>query len=91
MPRPPWSEDPIVEWDDENIVHVARHGVTSAEVDIVFELGEYSVSPHKKRRKASKYSRRYVVKGQTLGGRELLIIVDRLSVERIRPVTAWPE
>ena len=89
MPRPPWSYIPTLEWDDDNMGHIARHGVTPWEVEELLLAGGYDVRPHKKRRKAAKYRNRYVIFGQTLGGRNLVVFIDRLSDQVIRPVTAF--
>lgn len=60
MPRPPWGPFPEVEWDDENVSHIARHRVESWEVDEILEMGDYEVRPHAKRRKEPKYRNRYL-------------------------------
>ena len=89
MPRPPWSETPILDWDDVNLEHIAQHAVAQTEVDEIFELSAYEVRPHKKRRKEAKYQRRYLVTGQTMGGRNLVIVIDKIDDGHIRPVTAF--
>jgi len=34
---------------------------------------------------------RFLLRGRTLGGRPLLVAVDRVGRERLRPVTAWED
>ena len=69
-----------LEWDDENIEHISRHGVTPAEVeDICFELHiAYSGR-----------NDRHILYGQTDNGRFLKVVLKRLHGSRFRPITAF--
>ena len=53
--------------------------------------GEFECIRHPKWRKAAKYARRFLLRGHSLGGRPLLVVVDRVGSERLRPVTAWED
>lgn len=87
----PWGETPFIVWDDENVEHVAKHGVEPWEVEEMIYEGEMVGIRHPKWRKGAKYARRFMLSGATLGGRRLLVIVDRIGARRLRPVTAWSE
>lgn len=56
-------------WDDDNLEHIAHHGVKPAEVEEV--LWD---DPWIEKRRGSQ---RYQVFGQTASGRYLLVILDR--------------
>lgn len=81
----------MLDWDDENIKHIARHGVASAEIDSMIEQGEFEARPHPKKRRGGKYSRRYLLRGTTLGGRRLWVVVDHVAGSLVRPVTAFDD
>lgn len=69
-----------LEWDDQNIEHIARHRVTSQEVEDVcfgFHISQ----------KAGE--RKYVLSGQSSAGRYLNIVVERIGGPRFRPITAF--
>lgn len=67
-------------WDDENIQHIARHGVNPEEVeDVCFGL---HISEREK-------GQRYILSGQTGSGRYLTIVVERVSKALFRPITAF--
>lgn len=69
-----------LEWDDENIQHIARHNVNPQEVeDVCFGL-------HISEREGS---RRYVLSGQSADGRYLNVVVERVGKMRFRTVTAF--
>ncbi len=69
-----------LEWDDENTEHIARHDVSPHEVeDICFGL---HISE-----KAG--SQRYILSGQTAGGRYLNVVVERIGKGLFRPITAF--
>lgn len=89
MPRPPWSDAPILDWDEENEAHIARHGIRTWEVDEMIDSREYECRPHKKRREGGKYASRFVLVGSTLGGRLLEVIVDFTLPNTLRVVTAF--
>ncbi|MDO8691273.1 MAG: BrnT family toxin [Dehalococcoidia bacterium] len=69
-----------LEWDDENVRHIARHGVTPEEVeDICF-------GSHISERECN---RRYVLSGQTGAGRYLNVVIERIGRGLFRPITAF--
>ena len=91
----PWGDDPAFDWNDDNQREIAAHGVKDFEVEQCFEneegySKEFWVSRHKKARSdPESYGDRYIVKGSTLGGRRLTIIIQCLGGSWIRPITAW--
>jgi uncharacterized DUF497 family protein len=89
--RLPWGSDPLIEWDEENEEHVSRHGVAPWEVEEMVTQGAFECVRHPKWRNGGRYARRFLLRGRTLGGRLLLVVVDRIGHERLRPVTAWPD
>ena len=67
-------------WEDERVEHIARHNVNPKEVeDVCFGL-------HLSRREKAG---RYVLSGQSLQGRYLNVVVERISNGLFRPVTAF--
>ncbi len=69
-----------LEWDDENIEHIARHNVNPQEVaDVCFGL---HISE-----KAGE--QRYILSGQSGEGRYLNVVVERVGKGLFRPVTAF--
>ena len=87
----PWGDDPLVDWDEENEEHVSRHGIASWEVQEMITQGECECVHHPRWRKGGKHANRFLLRGRTLGGRPLLVVVDRIGLERLRPVTAWED
>ncbi len=69
-----------LQWDDENVEHIARHGVSPREVeDICFGL---HIS-------AKSENQRYVLSGQTNEGRYLNVVVEQIGKGLFRPITAF--
>ncbi|TET42158.1 MAG: hypothetical protein E3J66_04085 [Dehalococcoidia bacterium] len=69
-----------LEWDDQNIEHIAKHEVTPQEVeDVCFGL-------HISQRVGE---RRHVLSGQSSAGKYLNVVVERLGGQRFRPITAF--
>lgn len=69
-----------LEWDDENVEHIARHGVNPDEVeDICFGL---NLSEKEGRQ-------RYILSGQTRGGRYLNVVIERVGGGLFRLITAF--
>ena len=89
MGRNPLGDDPVVEWDDENEAHIAEHSVETWEVDEMIDQGEYEARAHPKRNQDAKFRNRFILEGETLGGRALRVVVERMGPSRLRPVTAW--
>lgn len=89
MPKPPWSPSPRFAWDEFNSDHIARHSVTTWEIEELFAAGGYEVRPHKKRKKEAKFRNRFLVTGKTIGGRSLFVFVDRIDYDNLRVATAF--
>lgn len=69
-----------LEWDDENIGHIALHGVNPQEVeDVCFGL---HISKSEKKS-------RYILSGQTVGGRYINVVIERIGMGLFRPITAF--
>ena len=67
------------DWDEVNEDHIARHGVDTDEVEEVF------IRRHRLYRSREG---RYVVLGQSMGGRYLMIVLEQKEHGEIRVVTA---
>jgi uncharacterized protein len=67
------------EWDDDNALHIERHGFTPEEVAEVF------AGDHKIRRARQ---RRYIALGETLDGRLAFVVFRRLPGGLVRVITA---
>jgi uncharacterized DUF497 family protein len=67
------------EWNDDNILHIARHEFSPEEVEEVFAGG------HKVRRTRQE---RYIALGETFDGRLAFVVFRRLPRGRIRVITA---
>lgn len=87
----PWGNDLVFEWDESNESKIGSHGIEAFEVEQCFDReSERFVSPHPKGRAwPEKYGDRYIVRGVTHGGKKLLIAVQYLGENVIRPITAW--
>lgn len=72
------------EWDENNIGHIARHGVTPAEVEEVF-----ANNPVVERTKDQRGEPRFFAYGRTIA-RRFLVVLFTLRNELIRPITAYP-
>ena len=69
-----------LEWDDENIGHIARHNVNPQEVEDVC-LGIHII-----RKEGNK---RYILSGQTAAGRYLNVVIEHVGKGLFRPITAF--
>ena len=67
-----------LEWDDWNVNHIAKHGVSRREVEVVIEDPKKIIKKHRKR---------YAVTGSAFG-RILYVILERIEGERYYVVTA---
>jgi len=67
-------------WDDENIEHISKHNVDPQEVEDVC-FGTYII-----RREGD---RRYILSGQSANGRYLNVVIERVSKELFRLITAF--
>lgn len=69
-----------IQWDDENIEHVARHNVNPHEVeDVCFGLHISEGAGNQ----------RYILSGQTAGGRYLNVVIERVGKGLFRPITGF--
>jgi hypothetical protein len=69
-----------LEWDDENIKHIALHNVNPQEVEDVC----FGFHISKKEKKQI-----YILSGQSVGGRYLNVVVERIVKGLFRPKTAF--
>lgn len=70
----------LLEWDDKNVEHIARHNVSPAKVeDVCFGL-------HISIREGNQI---YILSGQSLNGRYLNVVIKRISKGLFRPITAF--
>ena len=69
-----------LDWDDENIEHIARHNVNPEEVEDVCFRAHIS-------EKAA--GQRYILSGQSTDGRYLNVVVERVRKGLFRPITAF--
>jgi uncharacterized DUF497 family protein len=67
------------DWDDDNILHIAKHQFPPEEVEEVF-AGDYRV-----RRARQKL---YIALGETLDGRLAFVVFRRLTGGLVRVITA---
>lgn len=73
-----------LELDDENVAHIARHGITADEVEQI--TGNPYITARNRRGPAN----RIVMIGRTNGGRELTIVLEATRDDGVwRPVTGW--
>lgn len=87
----PWGGEPDFDWDDRNQREIWKHRIRDFEIEECFD-NTHVTMPHKKARSESrKYGDRYIVRGMTDGGRKLIIVVQYLGANWIRPVTAWDD
>ena len=87
----PWGSNPTFDWDEYNDNEIWKHRIRDFEIEQCFE-NNYTVIRHKKAMtEPEKYGDRYMVRGRTDGGRKLVIIVQYLGANFVRPITAWDE
>ena len=71
----------IFHWDDENIEHIARHGITPTQAEAAFEAEDATI------RQDAKRLNRWVVEA-TLEGRTFKVAFARVFPDGYRVVTA---
>jgi len=69
-----------VEWSDDDLEHIAHHGINPAEVEDICFNQHISIRGR---------FRRYVLYGQSTAGRHIKLILERLYDHIYRPVTAY--
>jgi uncharacterized DUF497 family protein len=70
-------------WDDDNIAHLARHGISPEEIEGLFE------GTIVRRRGGTDAPDRFRALGRTAGGRYLAIIYQLKSNGVLRAFTGW--
>jgi uncharacterized protein len=69
-----------LQWDDSNVMHIARHEVNPDEVeDVCFGLHIWERSENKK----------YILSGQTTSGKYINVVLQGLGNGLFRPITAF--
>jgi uncharacterized DUF497 family protein len=74
----------MFEWDDANLGHIGRHGVSPQEVEQVIENEPYELGYY-----VENGETRSSLLGETAGGRLLMVVITERG-DWIRPVTAYP-
>ena len=69
-----------LEWDDENIEHIAQHNVGPQEVE------EVCFGLHISQKAGDK---RYILSGQSVGGRYINVVVEQVGKGLFRSITAF--
>jgi uncharacterized protein len=77
------STDVEFEWDDDDIEHLARHGITRYEAEEVLD------GPQLRRRGGTRAPDRFRVLGRTAAGRYLALVYQLKPRGLIRPFTGW--
>jgi uncharacterized DUF497 family protein len=72
-----------LEWDDDNVEHLARHGISPDEVEELFE------GIVVRRRGGTDAVDRFRLLGRTAAGRYLTIIAQRRARDAFRAFTGW--
>ncbi|MFN0167181.1 MAG: BrnT family toxin [Bryobacteraceae bacterium] len=80
----PGAKPPAFDWDDANTAHIARHGVSRAEVEQVILGAALPVASEERGGEE-----RHIELGETIKER-LLVVVWTWRGRRIRVVTAYP-
>jgi len=71
------------EWDDDNVEHLAGHGISPEEAEQVLS------GPSVRTRGGTRAPDRFRALGRTTGGRYLLLICQLKSGGLIRPFSGW--
>jgi uncharacterized DUF497 family protein len=77
------SIDVEFEWDNDNIQHLARHGISPDEVDEIF------AGRTVRRKSGTDAPDRFRLLGRTAAGRYLAIVCQLKEGGVIRPFTGW--
>jgi hypothetical protein len=77
------ADEPTFDWDEANIAHIARHGVTPEEVEQVFANDPMDLAAETVDRED-----RYTSVGHTNQLR-VLVIAWTMRGDKIRPITAF--
>ena len=71
-------------WDEDNVAHLAEHGIEPAEAEQVF-FNRYILVPNKKKHG----SKRFRIDGTTDSGRYLRLIFEDIGRNVARVFTGW--
>jgi uncharacterized DUF497 family protein len=74
------------DWDDENLLHATKHGVSANEAEQCFE-NEYLVIAKPKSVKIHGEQRYYLL-GRTNGGFPVFLVFKKLSKDKVRIISA---
>jgi len=66
-------------WDDANIEHISRHGLSPVDIEYIC-FGEHISFRGRQGR--------YILYGKTEGGAMIMVVLERLSGQVFRPITA---
>lgn len=74
----------VIEWDDDNLEHATRHGVSAIEIEQA--IANATVGQRNKRGRSGDVR----IESTTDGGRRVVVIAAHDPARRvIRPITAW--
>jgi hypothetical protein len=74
----------VIEWDDDNLEHATRHGVS--EIEIEQAIANATVGQRNKRGRSGDVR----IDSTTDGGRRIVVIGAHDPARRVlRPITAW--
>lgn len=76
-------DPPDFEWDDVNVEHLARHGITPDEIEDLFD------GPVLRQRGGTDAPDRFRILGRTAAGRYLAIVSQQKPHGLIRPFPGW--
>ncbi len=82
-----WMKISALDWDDDNIAKIARHGISPEEVEDVC-YGRHI--PRKDPASKSNEKIRYILAGQANDGVCIDVVVEKIGAGWYRPVTAFP-
>lgn len=71
------------EWDESNLDHATRHGVSASEIEQAIENATHA------RQGRTGGSDRLMVEARTDGGRQVRVIIQVKPGAVVRPITAW--
>lgn len=74
---------PTFEWDENNVEHLAHHGITPQEVQELYD----GRIVH--RRGGTRRPGRVRILGRTASGRYLALVIEPKEGDLIRPFTGW--
>lgn len=71
-----------IDWDDHNLLHATRHGVSAREIEQVLRNAT-------KMHRHPKQDDRRIIQARTDGGRRVRLVVQVRGLGLVRPITAW--